>query len=304
MRTVLQTLTEKEFECAGWAEYHPAGMSDYQELSTALPDGYAAYARYWPVRDPVGAVLYLHGIQSHCGWYEESAQHLQQAGLAVLQPDRRGSGRNQADRGHAESQQQLIDDGLACGRRLLELTGLKQFHLVGISWGGKLACAMAAAEPELVRSLSLTCPGLFPRVDVSGAEKFRIGLSMVGNRRRLYDIPLNDPHLFTSQPERIEFLRSDELTLHQVTASFFLASRRMDCVVRDLPRISPIPLHLMIADTDDIIDSGKTVEFVRELHWPGTRVTHYPECKHTLEFEPVREDYWSDLVRWVLSEAP
>ncbi len=277
-------------------------MPEFEELSIPLPDDYGAYARYWPVREATGAVLYLHGIQSHCGWYEESARRLQQAGFAVLQPDRRGSGRNQVDRGHAESRQQLIDDGLACGRRVLELTGLNQFHLIGISWGGKLACAMAAAEPGLVCSLSLVCPGLFPRVDVSGAEKFRIGLSMVGNRRRLFDIPLNDPHLFTSQPEWIEFLRSDELTLRQVTASFFLASRRMDCVLRDLPRISPMPLHLMIVDDDDIIDSGKTVEFVRELHWPGTRVTHYPGRKHTLEFEPACEDYWSDLVSWLTSE--
>ncbi len=277
-------------------------MPEFEELSIPLPDGYGAYGRYWPVRAPVGAVLYLHGIQSHCGWYEESARRLQQAGFAVLQPDRRGSGRNQADRGHAESQQQLIDDGLACGRRLLELTGLKQFHLIGISWGGKLACALATAEPGLVRSLSLVSPGLFPRVDVSGAEKFRIGLSMVGNRRRYFDIPLNDPHLFTSQPQWIEFLRSDELTLRQVTASFFLASRRMDCVVRDLPKLSPLPLHLVVADEDDIIDSGKTVEFVRELHWPGTRVTHYTDCRHTLEFEPVREDYFSDLVNGLTSE--
>ena len=84
-------------------------MSDYQELGTALPDGYSAYARDWPVCDPVGAVLYLHGIQLHSGWYEESARRLQQAGFAVLQPDRRGSGRNQMDRGHAESQQHLIN---------------------------------------------------------------------------------------------------------------------------------------------------------------------------------------------------
>ncbi len=278
-------------------------MADCDELNITLPDGYSAYARYWPVGEPAGAVLYLHGIQSHCGWYEESARRLQQAGFAVLQPDRRGSGRNHADRGHAESQEQLIGDGLACGRRLLELTGLKQFHLIGISWGGKLACAMAVAEPGLVRSLSLVCPGLFPRVDVSGTEKFKIGLSMVGNPRRHFDIPLNDPQLFTTQPEKIEFLENDELTLHQVTASFFLASRRMDCVLRDLPKISPIPLHLMITDDDDIIDSGKTVEFVRELHWPGTRVTHYPDCRHTLEFEPVCEDYWCDLVSWLQSES-
>ncbi len=84
-------------------------MPEFEETSFPLPDGYGAYARYWPVRDPAGAVLYLHGIQSHCGWYEESARRLQQAGFVVLQPDRRGSGRNQTDRGHAESQQRLIN---------------------------------------------------------------------------------------------------------------------------------------------------------------------------------------------------
>ncbi len=49
-------------------------MAEFEELSIALPDRYGAYARHWPVSDPVGAVLYLHGIQSHCGWYEESAR--------------------------------------------------------------------------------------------------------------------------------------------------------------------------------------------------------------------------------------
>ena len=49
-------------------------MPEFEELSIPLPDDYGAYARYWPASDPAGAVLYLHGIQSHCGWYEESAR--------------------------------------------------------------------------------------------------------------------------------------------------------------------------------------------------------------------------------------
>ena len=248
-----------------------------------------------------GVVLYLHGIQSHCGWYEASARRLQQAGFAVLQPDRRGSGRNQAARGHAESQEQLIKDGQACAARLLEIAGVGRFHLLGVSWGGKLACAMAAAGADALQSLSLVCPGLFPIVNVSNAEKFKIGLSMLGNPERHFDIPLNDPGLFTSQPRWQDFLKNDALTLQQVTASFFLATRRMDAVLRDLPKCKPLPLHLMVAGDDEIVDTDKTVEFVRALSWPGTRITHYPEVRHTLEFESVCEDYRSDLVEWLES---
>ena len=86
------------------------GMSDFEELRVRLPDGYEAYARYWGQSAPCGAVLYHHGIQSHCGWYETSPTRLAEAGFAVLQIDRRGCGRNEPDRGHAESAEQLIAD--------------------------------------------------------------------------------------------------------------------------------------------------------------------------------------------------
>ena len=69
-------------------------MPDFEELRLRLADGYRAYARLWMPKDVRGAVLYHHGIQSHSGWYEHSARFLCRHGLAVLQVDRRGSGRN------------------------------------------------------------------------------------------------------------------------------------------------------------------------------------------------------------------
>ncbi len=274
---------------------------EFEEIEIDLPDGYAAYARYWPVPAPRGAVLYLHGIQSHCGWYERSATCLQNAGFAVLQPDRRGSGRNERARGHADSHGQLIDDALACGEILRQRSGHSQYHLMGVSWGGRLAGAMYVVKPQRVLSLSLICPGLFPRVDVTSVEKFKIGLSMLGNRERLYDIPLNDPELFTSVPKWLDFLREDRLSLHQVTASFFLATRRMDSVLTELPKAPSVPLHLFLAGQDKIIDSEKTASFARDLQWAGVQITHYPQARHTLEFEDESEAFFSDLVEWVNS---
>ena len=55
-------------------------------------------------------MLYLHGIQSHGGWFEGSACYLAEKGLHVLLPDRRGSGLNEAERGHARSAGRLLQD--------------------------------------------------------------------------------------------------------------------------------------------------------------------------------------------------
>ena len=275
-------------------------MSRFDEIHIPLSDGYSAYARYRAPEHPIGGILYLHGIQSHCGWYDESARRLHEAGFAVLQPDRRGAGRNAHRRGHAESPRQLIDDALRCldelGRRTREACS----HVLGISWGGKLAAAMHATNSTGIRSLTLVTPGLFPIVDVSPVDKLRIGWAMVSDPHRYFDIPLNDPELFTANPNRIEWLRGDELQLHQATAGFFLASRRMDRIARRLLTAPPVPLNVFLAEDERIIDNAKTRHFVRELNWPCAQITTYQNARHTLEFEQHNDRYFNDLVNWLL----
>ena len=274
-------------------------LVSFEEITIRLPDGYESYARYWRPERCRGGVLYIHGIQSHAGWYERSAARLCEAGCAVLQPDRRGSGRNEADRGHAESADQLLDDARCCLEELARRSGCGSSQVLGVSWGGKLAAAMHAANSEGISGLVLVTPGLFPIIDVSAAEKFRIGWSMIANPARSYDIPLNDPELFTSVPEWIDFLRQDPLQLHQATAGFFLASRRMDKIARRLGQAEPVPLHLMLAADERIIDNGETCDFVRQMGWSRRRITTYENSRHTLEFDPDCERYLEDLVRWI-----
>lgn len=279
-------------------------MGDYKEMHITLGDGYSAYSRFWPVQNCRAAALHIHGIQSHCGWYTATAQWLANNGVAVLQPDRRGSGHNAKARGHAESAQQLIDDALICARQLRELTGVSRLHLIGVSWGGKLVAAMHTTEPELTASMTLVAPGIHPIIDVSAAEKFRIGWSMVSAPEKHFDIPLNNPELFTSKPEWIKYLVEDELQIHQATAGFFLASRRMDKIVARLKSAPPAPIHLFLAGEERIIDNEKTRQFLAELPWTDRQVTTYPHSRHTLEFGDDREAFLGELTRWILSHEP
>jgi alpha-beta hydrolase superfamily lysophospholipase len=274
-------------------------VGEYQELTIELADGYASYARYWPAPRGAPAVLHIHGIQSHCGWYTDTCRAINAAGFAVLQPDRRGSGQNARERGAAESAQQLIDDGLRSAQRLCELSGATRVHLVGVSWGGKLVTGMHVTRPELTASLVLVAPGLFPIVDVSTAEKFRIGWSMVSNPERLYDIPLNDPALFTADPRWQQFLRDDALQLHQASAGFYLASRRMDRICAKLGHAPAVPLQLYLAGEEKIIDNAATRKFVEELPWPDRHIVQYDHSRHTFEFGPDRDQYVRDLIEWL-----
>lgn len=283
----------------GRADVSITGVGDFEEISLTLSDGYEAYARYWSPKHPAGAVLYLHGIQSHCGWYEASARRLRDAGYAVLQPDRRGSGRNARDRGHAASPEQLLSDVSAARDALRMRSGKDGYHLLGVSWGGKLAVAAYVADGAGVQGLTLVTPGLFPLVGVTPAEKFRIGVAMVTDPCRRFDIPLNDAELFTAHRPKQRFIDADPLTLRQATAAFYLASRRLDRTCARLGSHSPAPVHLLLAGQERIIDNARTEAFIRDLNWPGTRVTRYDAARHSLEFEADPEPFLRDVVTWI-----
>lgn len=271
-----------------------------EPIDIRYSDGYVAYARLWRPSDPRGTIVYLHGIQSHGLWFEASAQRIADAGFAVLMPDRRGSGRNDRDRGHTPSASRLLQDVSECGDELRLRTGLDRFHIVGVSWGGKLALAYTARLGDRVGSMTLIAPGLFPKVDLPRAQKVRVGLSALAGGRAMFDIPLQQAELFTENPERQAFIREDSLALRKVSATFLLASRKLDATaLRVASMTSGPPLCLFLGGRDRIIDNDRTRQFVRRLPFADRRIIEYEQAHHTLEFERDPEPFLSELVRWV-----
>lgn len=267
--------------------------------------GVRLHYRHWQPagQRPVCRVVALHGIQSHSGWYNYSSRRWCEAGCELSFLDRRGSGMNEADRGHAADAQTLIDD--VC----LFLEGVKSqapvgngvpVVLLGVSWGGKLAVHVAAQRPDLIDGLVLLYPGLRARVratrwqnlQLSLAERLRLGQKRV-------PVPLDDPALFTGDPHWQKYVRRDPLALHEVSVSFLLANRQLD---RGLAACAPFvrcPALLLLAGQDRIIDNPATGALVGSFASRERRILVYPEACHTLEFEPRRDQFIHDVQRWV-----
>lgn len=267
-----------------------------------MSDGYVLRGRVWPASAgaAAGAAIYLHGIQSHGGWFEWSASVLARHGCAVVLPDRRGSGLNQVDRGDTPDWQRwLLDiDELASWTR--GEFGTRRVDLVGVSWGGKPALAWALRHADRVGRLLLVGPGLFPAVDVGLRRRFQIGRALLSGGRRPVAIPLDDPALFTDNPVAREFIAADPLKLTHATARFFWHSRRLD---RDLLRTPGGALGcettLLLAGRDRIIRNEPTEAWVRRVAGNRARVVEFAEAAHTLEFAADETHYRNLLDRWV-----
>jgi len=255
--------------------------------------------RFVPEGEAAGVVLSIHGVQSHSGWYTASCAALTEKGFYVLAPDRRGSGLNGAQRGHVDHYQRWIEDLEEARLFAAGETGIEKVHLVGISWGGKLALAYAARRAEAVRSIALVAPGLAPRVDLTARQKFRVALSLVFGARARFPIPITDGAMFTANPERIRYIDSDPLALRDATARFFVESAKLDRSWRMLAPLITAPAFLMLAGLDRIISNERTRSCFARLASPEKLAITYENAHHTIEFEPDPRLFIADLVRWI-----
>lgn len=277
------------------------------ELPTVMrweaSDGYPLMVRLWEPVGPVrGYLVALHGIQSHGGWYEWSCSELANAGFAVHFLDRRGCGLNWLRRGDAPSYRRLVADVVEYVRELKANAAEPAFLWAG-SWGAKVATAAAAQVGDDLNGLALWCPGFCPKVSPSFAEKLRIVLARLTRPQRRFRIPLNDPRLFTANPERQRFIAEDPLALTHATARMLIESVRLDRHLRSIFQQLRVPKLLLLAGRDRIIDNARTRVLVES--WPDPPLLlEYADVEHTLEFEPRPQRFVSDLLEWLAGLLP
>lgn len=270
-------------------------------------DGYPLAWRQWPVRGPRprGCLVLLHGIQSHGGWYSYSCSRLAAAGYEVRLLDRRGSGLNARQRGHAPHEDRLIHDVVqALGQARHALPLGTPIILGGVSWGGKLALAVALRRPKLIDGLALLYPGLTPRIQPTRLQRLLLEWGCAaGLPPASILIPLNEPELFTDEPNWQDFIRQDALALRRVSTHFLQANLKLSADIAREARPLGKPLLLLLAGRDRIIDTPRTRLLFERLRDEHAQLVEYPDACHTLEFEPDPEPFIENLRDW-LSRIP
>jgi acylglycerol lipase len=225
-------------------------------------------------------LLYLHGIESHSAWFLPAAARLREFGFTTYLLDRRGSGLNMNPMpGDAPSARVLLEDV----RRFRHQLGDLKLHLLGLSWGGKLAAVVALDQPGAFRSLILITPGLRSRIDLSFLTKTNVLLSLLAGGRSRFKLPI-EPEMFTHTPRFLDFIRTDPWRLQKVTARFLLTSRALDWMIARRIGHLRLPILLFLAGQDPIIDNRGVLDLLSALK-NRVRLQVFDEAIHAIQFD-------------------
>jgi len=225
-------------------------------------------------------LLYFHGIESHSAWFLPAAARLREFGFTTYLLDRRGSGLNMNYLpGDVPSTRVMLEDV----RRFRRQLGDPKLHLLGLSWGGKLATAVALDQPEELQSLILVTPGLRSRTDLSLLAKANVLLNLLAGGRRRFKLPI-EPEMFTNTPRFLDFIRRDPWRLQKVTARFLLTSRTLDWMIARRIANLRLPILLFLAGKDPIIDNQGVADLLSGVT-SQVRLQIFDEAIHAIQFD-------------------
>jgi len=280
---------------------------DWLKASDGTKLGY----RFWKGDPASPVVLYLHGIEGHSQWFENTATVLNKNGFTIYAPDRRGCGMNAQSRGHVANYQVLLDDLEIMLRHIEHHNANNALFLIANCWAAKLAVIMAQTEftgeenplPPIT-GLILTSPAIYTYVDFPLATKLQIALAwLTGKQQKTWPIPLTTSML-TNNPEYLDYLQKDPLRLTSATASFFVQTFFLSMQAREIAKNIKIPTLILQGGVDEIVDIEKLEDWYEKIATADKAIHVFPEASHTLDFDRTWfKEYTHMLSSWTKSKV-
>jgi L-alanine-DL-glutamate epimerase-like enolase superfamily enzyme/pimeloyl-ACP methyl ester carboxylesterase len=263
-----------------------------------MSDRYKIHYRAWGKTEGEDAVVILHGGMGHSGWLAPLAKQLRSMSpdITVFAPDRRGYGQNQ-HRGDMGSVQSLVEDVVKHVEFLKR--SFTRVHLAGWCQGSQYASIAADRLSVMLSSLILLAPGFFWNERfgsvLKSAEKIVLkmifGFKLKPERSRAC-IPLPmEATDFTLVDEWLDFIESDDLKTTMITLKSLSIMDEMQALSWTAIRKINIPLLMITAKNDRMVDNDKVLEFFGYLFTSNENRNRMIslESGHAVQFEKPKE---------------
>jgi acylglycerol lipase len=258
-------------------------------------DGVELACRIWRGQPEKPVLVYLHGIEGHSQWFEETAAILAQHGFTVYAPDRRGAGLNAQDRGHMRKHQQVLADVELILRQAATENSGSSLFLFGNCWGAKVAAVMAAQNYKpitgplnfAISGLILTCPALFTKVDLNFKSKALLAFDVLRGgtyQMRQIDIPIQI-EMFTDNPKFLEFIKQDPLRLKAATSRFYFENFLLSLKASAAASKIQLPVLLIQTDRDEIVNFAQVDAWFARVSSQRKQMRIFGNASHSIDFD-------------------
>lgn len=286
------------------------------------------YTLFSPQTIPVKATLQIvHGMQEHSGRYSEIAEYFANRGFAVLTYDHLGHGKSVKDKKDmgffqfTHPDERLISDAEKISKHLMDQYPDVPHFILGHSMGSFITrCLLQRASGKFAGAIITGTGGPLPGIDLlrgylslanAIAPRRRTFLNSVftnvNNKQFKKDKDFSDTSWLSLNPANRNAFSQDELCGIPFTNNAFytLFSIYKQATVRNWAQTIPksFPFLFISGQNDPIGDFGKgvtkTVENLKLDGFKDVEVEIYPEMRHEILNEEIREHVLNQIDHWI-----
>lgn len=273
-------------------------------------------------------LLIVHGMQEHSGRYAEIAEYFANHGIGVITYDHLGHGKSVKDKSEIgffqleKPDERLIADAEMMADHLATQYPDVPHFILGHSMGSFITrCLLQKASSKFAGAIITGTGGPLPGIDLlrgylsianSIAPKHRTFLNSVftkvNNKHFKKDKDFGDTSWLSINPKNRKAFEQDELCgipfTHNAFYTLFTVYKR--ATARNwAASISPsFPFLFVSGQNDPIGDFSKgvmlTVNHLKTDGFQDVEAKIYPEMRHEILNEEIREQVLSEIYNWIL----
>lgn len=264
-------------------------------------DGQAISGRTWGTPSECrAAVLLVHGLGAHSGWFEALGRLLKVKRVYALAYDQLGFGKRQEQKFWQYRQWQ--DDLMRVFEFLLAQVKDKPIYIIGNSMGALIALSSAARlRPQ---GMVLLSPGLdgHPR---TFTLSFKLKAIIQGLCKPDSEIELPYSSQLITRLENIrQWIDNDPEHRLKIPARMLTELLKLSLSLRKEYGQIATPLLMLTAGVDQIVDNRANSKFFATLPGPVKHHIHFPEAWHDLMFDPQIDEVAQSILDWMPQCCP
>jgi alpha-beta hydrolase superfamily lysophospholipase len=263
--------------------------------------GLKIFIRTWlPDGNPRGIIIIAHGLNSHSGYYQWTAEQFTAQNYAVYAPDQQGRGQSEGERFYTDNIYDAVADvDYVVDRAKSEQPELPVFML-GHSAGGVLACLYTLEHQEKLNGL--ICESFAFKVP---APEFALavlkGVSHLAPH--LHTIKLKNED-FSRNPEAVAVMNNDPLIADESQPSKSMeqlvkADERLE---KEFSKIT-LPVFILHGTNDKATKPSGSQFFYDNAGSTDKTIKFYEGHYHDLLNDLDKEIVMNDIISWVKNHS-